>query len=108
MPFSQLIPRPFTSGAVQVYAPSNGGVYGISNAREWVYIGQTNDIRDALLAHLEDVEAWLMRREPIGFVFEICDSSARSTRQDRLVQEYEPTCNRMSSRRAVRNGPVSP
>ena len=99
MPFSQLIPRQFTPGSVQVYAPSSGGVYGISNAREWVYIGQTDDIRDALLAHLQDTGASMMKREPTGFVFEVCDGSARSTRQDRLVQEYEPTCNRTSSRR---------
>lgn len=97
MPFNRRIPHPFTSGAVHVYAPSSAGVYGISNAREWVYIGQTDDIRDTLLVHLQHSETWLMDREPTGFIFEICDGFTRSARHDRLVQEYKPTCNRMSS-----------
>ena len=56
MPFEQLTPRTFTTGGVQMYAPSAAGVYGISNAREWVYIGQTDNIQGALLAHLRDGE----------------------------------------------------
>ena len=99
MPFEQLTPRPFTSGAVQTYAPIAGGVYGISNAREWIYIGETDNIQGALWDHLQDLYTSLMKRQPTGFVFEICDEARRSARQDRLVLEYEPTCNRQSSGR---------
>ncbi len=96
MPFEQLTPRPFTAGGVQTYAPAVSGVYGVSNAREWIYIGETANIRGALLEHLQDTGTSLMRREPTGFVFEICDEVRRPDRQDRLVFEYEPTCNRHS------------
>jgi hypothetical protein len=96
--FEKLIPHPFTNTAVRVYAPTAEGVYGISNSREWVYIGQTNNIQSALLTHLKDAQAPMMRREPTGFVFEICGGSARSMRQDRLVVEYKPTCNTTSAR----------
>jgi hypothetical protein len=98
MPFEQLIPRPFTSNGVRMYAPAVSGVYGISNAREWIYIGETDDIQAALLAHLQDLGASLMKRQPTGFVFEASNSLARSMRQDWLVLEYEPFCNRHSSR----------
>lgn len=98
MPFDQRIPRPFTAGAIQTYAPSIDGIYGISNAREWLYIGQADNIRGALLVHLRDVQASIMKRDPTGFVFEVCSGTLRSARQDRLVQEYEPACNRMSAR----------
>jgi hypothetical protein len=81
-----------------MYAPGVSGVYGISNAREWIYVGATDNIQGALLGHLEDPNAPLMKREPMGFVFEVCDRARRSVRHDRLVQEYEPTCNRPSSR----------
>jgi hypothetical protein len=94
MPFEQLTPRPFTSGAVQLYAPAASGVYGISNAREWIYIGETDNIRGALLGHLHDLYASLMKHQPTGFVFEVCDGARRPSRQDRLVLEYEPACNR--------------
>jgi hypothetical protein len=94
MPFEQLIPRPLTAGGVQMYAPTAPGVYGISNAREWIYIGECDNIRGALLGHLQDLYTSLMKRQPTGFVFEVCDGTRRTARQDRLVLEYEPSCNR--------------
>lgn len=94
MSFERLIPRPFTSGAIRTYAPMAGGVYGISNAQEWIFVGEADNIQVALLEHLRDLGTALMKRQPTGFVFEICDGSHRMSRQDRLVLEYEPTCNR--------------
>lgn len=94
MPFNQFAPRTFTTDAIQMYAPVTSGVYGISNAREWLYIGETDNIQGALLNHLQSLKTALMKREPTGFVFEICDPARRSSRQDRLVIEYGPTCNR--------------
>jgi hypothetical protein len=61
MPFEHLIPRPFVPGAIQAYAPMASGVYGISNALEWIYIGETDDIRGALLTHLGEFGSPLMR-----------------------------------------------
>ena len=97
MPFEQIIPRPLSLVAIQLYAPTTSGVYGISNAREWIYIGETDNIQDTLLAHLQQLGTSLMKRQPTGFVFEVCDGVRRQARQDRLVLEYEPTCNRRSS-----------
>jgi hypothetical protein len=94
MPFEQLIPRPLTPHAVQFYAPLASGVYGISNASEWIYIGETDNIQGTLLDHLKDLSTTLMKRQPTGFVFEICDETHRLARQDRLVLEYEPAVNR--------------
>jgi hypothetical protein len=100
MPFNQFIPRNFTPDAVHMYAPITSGVYGISNAREWIYIGETNNIQSSLLAHLENHRTSLMKREPTGFVFEVCDEARRSARQDRLVLEYGPSCNRPAPRQS--------
>lgn len=99
MPFEHLIPRPFLAGPVQTYAPIASGVYGISNALEWIYIGETDDIQGALLTHLSENESPLMRSNPAGFVFEVCNRALRPARQDRLVHEYGPTCNRNAPRR---------
>jgi hypothetical protein len=100
MPFEHLIPRPFAPLAIHAYAPVASGVYGISNALEWIYIGETDDIQNALLTHLSEVQSPLMRSKPAGFVFEECDRGRRSARHDRLVHEYGPTCNRHPPRRA--------
>ncbi len=94
MPFEQLIPRPLSLIAVHAYAPTTSGVYGISNALEWIYIGETDNIQGTLLAHLQELGTSFMKRQPTGFVFEVCDGVRRQARQDRLVLEYEPTCNR--------------
>ena len=96
MPFNQFTPRNFTTDAVQMYAPVTSGVYGISNAREWIYIGETDNIQSSLLNHLHEINTTLMKREPTGFVFEVCDQAHRSSRQDRLVGEYGPACNRQA------------
>lgn len=98
MPFSELIPHPLTSGGVRVYAPTAAGVYGISNSREWIYIGQSDNIQGTLLDHLQDAQAAPMKRGPTGFVYELCTGVHRSQRQNRLVQEYGPVCNRAADR----------
>lgn len=100
MPFEQHIPRALTAVSVRAYAPTASGVYGMSNAREWIYIGETDNIRGTLLGHLQEPETSPMRLHPTGFVFEVCDPATRPVRQDRLVQEYEPTCNRRAPRRS--------
>ena len=93
MPFEQITPRPFKPGSIQMHAPSAPGVYGISNAREWIYIGEADNIQGALLEHLQQRDTSLMQRQPTGFVCEVCDGARRSVRQDRLIMEYKPSCN---------------
>jgi hypothetical protein len=96
MPFNQFTPRSFNNDAVEMYAPVMSGVYGISNAREWLYIGETDNIQSSLLNHLHEINTSLMKKEPTGFVFEVCDQARRASRQDRLVDEYGPACNRQA------------
>jgi hypothetical protein len=94
MPFDQPTPRPLRQVTINDFAPTASGVYGLSNAREWIYIGETDNIQGALMDHLRDSDEPAMRMHPTGFVFEVCDRARRPARQDRLVLEYEPACNR--------------
>ena len=98
MPFTHVIPRNLTAAGVRAYAPVSSGVYGMSNAHEWIYIGESDNIQTALQGHLGDVGTPIMEREPTGFVFEVCDSGQRLARQGRLVSEYGPACNRTPAR----------
>jgi hypothetical protein len=70
------------------------GVYGLSNAREWVFVGVADDIRAALLGHLQENNTPLKSRLPTGFTFEICHPSQCGTRVARLVTELSPVCNK--------------
>lgn len=94
MPFDQVTPRTFNAIGVRQFVPALSGVYGISNASEWIYVGESDNLREALLAHTQDPDATIRNRRPTGFVFEVCDRARRLERQDRLIREYEPFCNR--------------
>ncbi len=94
MPFEQFTPRSFTATSVRANAPASSGIYGISNAREWLFIGETDNIQASLLRDLQQGDSALLKRLPTGFVFELCRAAERLTRQDRLILEYEPVCNR--------------
>jgi hypothetical protein len=79
---------------VRANAPAASGIYGISNAREWIYIGESDNIQASLMHDLEKGDSALLKRFPTGFVFELCVAADRQSRQDRLSLEYEPVCNR--------------
>ena len=98
MPFDHPLPRSFKVPSVREYAPALSGVYGISNGDWWVYIGETDNIQAALLHLLDESTTTLADQLPTGFVFEICDRVQRLARQNRLISEYEPVCNRHWSR----------
>ena len=94
MPFEQFTPRSFTSFSVRANAPAAPGIYGISNAREWIFIGETDNIQAALLQDLQGANSPLLQRSPTGFVFELCEPASRRSRHDELIRKYAPVCNR--------------
>ena len=96
MPFEQFTPRSFTPVSVRTNAPAASGIYGISNAREWIFIGETDNIQASLLHDLRRNDSELLKRSPTGFVFELCEAAERRARHDRLIVEYAPVCNRQS------------
>lgn len=93
MPFNNFEAYTFSRASVERLAPASSGVYGLSNSREWVYIGSTDNIRAALLEHVDGFNLPVSERNPTGFSFELCPPSTRIARQDRLIHEMEPTCN---------------
>ena len=93
MPFNKFVPYSFSLVSVQKNAPALPGVYGLSNAREWIFVGETENIKTTLISHLQETHTPVLEREPTGFMFELCGSYNRVDRQERLIQEYQPTCN---------------
>jgi hypothetical protein len=99
MPFDVPFPRSFTLASIQEFAPPSSGVYGISDARQWIYIGEADNIRETLLTFLTGNGLPLACQQGKGFVYELCERSQRLERHDRLVREYEPSCNRRAPQR---------
>ena len=93
MPFHNRLTRTFKAAAIRREAPASSGVYGLSNARAWIYVGETDDIQARLLEHLEETNTSRTAELPTGFSFELCPAADRVARQRRLIVELEPACN---------------
>ena len=102
MAFEFSIPHAFSSVSIRAHAPSASGVYGISNARQWIYIGEADNIRERLLEHLTETGVGIKRFLPTGFTFEVCDSHTKAERHSQLVTQYHPVYNREVRLRAGR------
>ncbi len=90
MPFDRFRPHVFSLVSVQRNAPAMSGVYGLSNAREWLLIAETDNIKASLVRHLQESRTALREQEPTGFVFEVCPPHARQMRRNTLTEEYDP------------------
>ena len=83
----------FAYQAVQAKAPNASGVYTIYTSRHWVYVGESDDIRQSLFRHLNEPAASMARRGPLSFSFEMAPAGERVSRQQALVAALTPTCN---------------
>jgi hypothetical protein len=93
MPFQGSLGHAFIARSIRAHAPPASGVFGISNRRQWLFIGSADNIQAALLEYSTAGNPILAGLEPAGFNFEVCDRGDCDTRQKRLVGEYHPVCN---------------
>ena len=90
MPFESCFARAFTAVTIEREAPTASGVYGISNAKRWIFIEETENIRASLMGYLANSSA-PSADPPSGFSFELSPSYSRTARRDRLIAELAPT-----------------
>ena len=53
------------------------GVYALSNAREWVFLGAADDVQVALRVRLIEPGERLRTAAPTSFTLELCDSPVK-------------------------------
>ncbi|MEO8127653.1 MAG: GIY-YIG nuclease family protein [Bryobacteraceae bacterium] len=94
MPFANVSARVFKALSIQRDAPASSGVYGLSNASGWIYIGESDNIQARLLEHLQGSDPTMHGTKPTGFSFELCHSYNREARVRKLISELHPICNR--------------
>jgi predicted GIY-YIG superfamily endonuclease len=86
----------FTEQGIAKYAPRNSGVYGIRNAYQWIYIGESKDMEGRLYEHLRgesDQSARILKHNPTLYSFEECDAKTRTARETELIAELNPLEN---------------
>lgn len=83
---------PFTFEAVREKAPSASGVYRIQTAQRWVYIGESDDIRQRLFQHLNEPGSFMHRFGPLSFSFELAPAADRKHLREALTAALQPAC----------------
>jgi hypothetical protein len=89
VPFESRFARAFTAVNIEREAPAASGVYGVSNAKSWIFIDETENIRGSLMEYLASSNG-LTADQPSGFSFELSPSYNRTARRDRLIAELAP------------------
>ena len=74
-------------------APDAQGIYTIYSAARWIYIGESDDIRRSLFAHLNEAAPCMQRFGPLSFSFELVAGVERTARCRGLVAAMAPACN---------------
>ena len=80
----------FNREAISVCAPARAGVYTLYHLTEPVFVGESDNIRKALLHHETDIDLRLSRHRPTGFVYETCATRKRKQKVDNLIERLHP------------------
>jgi len=78
--------------AVSERAPRASGVYTIYTPQRWLYVGESDDIRQSLFQHLNKPEGCLVRRGLLSFSFELVPAVKRPDRHRALITDLAPEC----------------
>jgi len=80
--------------SITANAPQASGVYAIFNGQNWIYVGESGDIRARLLQHLNGDIPCIIQNAPTGFQFElVAGQPQRVARQNQLIVALNPICN---------------
>ena len=89
--------RSWNKNSIEAMNLRQQGVYGIYNATFWLYIGQAEDMRERLLEHYNktsDQSACIWKNKPTLFKTMLVSSSSLVVKEQELIKEYNPICNR--------------
>ena len=94
MPWNNPDGYAFARASIQVNAPEQSGVYALYNDHNWIYIGESQDIQARLIQHIDGDNPCITSYAPPTFSYELSAANQRVARQDQLIGELLPLCNR--------------
>ena len=83
----------FSRSSILLNAPEQSGIYVLQADTTWIYVGETENIRAQLVAHLDGDNVCITMHPALTFSYELVPFVIRKWRRDDLVREYRPTCN---------------
>ena len=93
MPWMNRNGFPYSQLGITMNAWEASGVYGLYKEQQWIYIGETGDMRGRLLEHLGGDHPRIVAAMPTYFSYELHPAFKRVARQDALILELRPLCN---------------
>lgn len=78
----------FTRESILAHAPPTSGVYGLFNIDCQIFIGDSENIREALLRHESETD--FQHLKPTGFSFELCAAKLRKLWAAELIARFQP------------------
>jgi hypothetical protein len=82
----------FTMAEIADHAPTESGVYYVGGADGYIFIGESPDVRAALLQQVTGHNSFTLFK-PLWFGFERCPAESRVQRRDEMLAECNPLCN---------------
>jgi hypothetical protein len=80
----------FNGLSVRLHAPAASGVYYLHNSARCIYVGEAENIRRALLGHLQGDIPCITVWDPSGFCFELCPETVRVGKKNNLTMRFGP------------------
>jgi len=80
----------FNRDEISACAPAVSGVYGLYNRNYQLLIGESENIQESLLRHLNDAELRSRRHRPTDFSFETCLAKLRKQKAIELIESFRP------------------
>ena len=75
-------------------APEREGVYLLGDEdQDVIYVGMAENLKDRLSQHPDPDNSCLQRKNIRYFAFEVTSNSEE--REEELIEEYDPECNRI-------------
>ena len=86
-------------------APQESGVYGLLCPPDrWIYIGESENINEALMQHLEEIPSVVGL---VWFTLELLPPSECTARRQDLIRGYGPVCNEPITHDSIDGIPLS-
>jgi hypothetical protein len=67
-------------------------VYCIFTSKEWVYVGESDNIQQSLFAHLNKPSLCLQQFSALSFSYELASAAERRATLGRLIEARNPAC----------------
>ena len=96
----------FTPEVIRSCVPPSSGVYGLFNFNYQLFIGESENIQEALLRHRSDSDLQSRRYRPTGFTFQVYSADLRQRKATELIEKFRPV--RQTAKTEPLPPPVSP